>query len=208
VAAFLLDARRRESDSLRWGILKALYHGRRQYAGYLIHIGLALLAVGISGSALGTHRTDVVMSRGEVISWASRQIRLVSLEQHLHPDKAIAEAVLEVTQGPGTPAIVRPARHLHRLQNEWTTAVGIHSTWSGDFYTILNGGLGGGKAALTLVENPLMRWIWLGGSCAVLGAVIGIWPGGRHRPAAGILANAEWAARDLEVSNDRPRRAA
>ena len=70
------------------------------------------------------------------------------------PDKAIAEAVLEVTQGQGKPVVVKPARHLHWLQNEWTTAVAIHSTWSGDFYTILNGSLGGGKVDLTLVENP------------------------------------------------------
>jgi cytochrome c-type biogenesis protein CcmF len=208
VGAVFLDARRREPDCLRWGILKALYYGRRQYAGYVVHIGLALLAVGIAGSALGTRRTDVVMSRGEVISWAGRQIRLVALEQYLRPDKAIAEAVLEVTQGRSAPATVRPARHLHRLQNEWTTAVAIHSTWSGDFYTILNGGLGGGKAALTLVENPMMRWIWLGGMCSVLGAAIGIWPGGMRRQAAGILAAEEGAARDLDVRGDRQRCAA
>lgn len=208
VAALILDARRRQPDCLRRGILKALYHGRRQYAGYVIHFGLAFLAIGIAGSALGTRRTDVIMSRGEVMSWADRQIRLVSLEQHVLPDKAIAEAILEVSQGRGTPAIVRPARHLHRLQNEWTTAVAIHSTWSGDFYTILNGGLGGGKADLTLVENPMMRWIWLGGICAGLGAVIGIWPGGTRRSATGILADGECAARDLDVSDDRQRRAA
>ncbi|HLN32551.1 MAG TPA: cytochrome c-type biogenesis CcmF C-terminal domain-containing protein [Gemmataceae bacterium] len=208
VAALILDARRREPDCLRRGILKALYHGRRQYAGYVIHLGLAFLAIGIAGSALGTRRSDVVMSRGEVISWAGRQIRLVSLEQHLLPDKAIAEAVLEVTQGRGTPAIVRPARHLHRLQNEWTTAVAIHSTWSGDFYTILNGRLGGGKVDLTLVENPMMRWIWLGGACAVLGAVIGIWPGETRRSAAGLLADEECDASALDLRGDRQRHAA
>jgi cytochrome c biogenesis factor len=103
--------------------------------------------------------------------------------------------------------MVRPARHLHLLQNEWTTAVAIHSSWSGDFYTILNGGLSG-KAVLTLVENPMMRWIWLGGICAVLGAVIGIWPGGTRRPGAVILAKGESAAADLEVRGDRQQCAA
>jgi cytochrome c-type biogenesis protein CcmF len=208
LAALILDARRREPAGVRRGILKALLHGRRQYAGYVVHIGLAFLALGITGSALGTRRTDVVMSRGQVISWAGRQIRLVSLEQHLLPDKAIAEAVLEVDHGRGSPAIVRPARQLHRLQREWTTAVAIHSTWSGDFYTILNGGLHGGKAALTLVENPMMRWIWLGGTCAVLGAAIGIWPAGTRRPTADILGDGECAARNLDVRGDRQRRAA
>jgi cytochrome c-type biogenesis protein CcmF len=208
VAALVVDARRREPNCLRCGILQALYQGRRQYAGYVIHFGLAFLAIGISGSALGTRRTEVVLRPGEVISWAGRQVRVVRREQHLLPDKAIAEAVLEVTQGRGTPAIVKPARHLHLLQNEWTTAVAIHSTWTGDFYTILNGGAPGGRVALTLVENPMMRWIWLGGSCAVVGAAIGIWPGGRRRPATGIQADGEGAEQTPDRLSDRRRRAA
>jgi cytochrome c-type biogenesis protein CcmF len=207
-AALFLDGWRREPNRVWRGALKALYHGRRQYAGYAIHIGLAFVAIGIAGSALGTRRTDVVMSQGEVISWAGRQIRLVSREQHLLPDKAIAEAVLEVTQGKRTPVVIKPARRLHLLQNEWTTAVAIHSTWSGDFYTILNGGLAGGKVDLTLVENPMMRWIWLGGICAVLGAAIGMWPGGTRWLATAILADAECANKDVELRADGQRRAA
>jgi cytochrome c-type biogenesis protein CcmF len=192
LVALLLDARRREPTDLRLGLVDALYHGRRQYAGYVIHIGLVFLAIGIAGSSLGTRRTDVAMSRGEEISWDSRAIRLVSLEQHTLPDKAIAEAVLELSQGGGMPIVVRPARHLHRLQNEWTTAVAIHSTWSGDFYAILNGGTGG-KANLTFVDNPMMRWIWFGGICGMLGAVIGIWPGTARRQAAAIQGDEESA---------------
>lgn len=208
VAALVVDARRREPGSFGRGIFRTLCHGRRQYAGYGIHIGIVLLAIGIAGSSLGTRRTDVVMSRGEVISWAGHEIRLVSLEQRVLPDKGIAEAVLEVTQGSGASAIVKPARHLHRLQNEWTTAVAIHSTWTGDFYTILNGGLGGGKAALTFVENPMMRWIWSGGICAVLGAAIGIWPGGVRQRATVAGTDEQSSANDLNGISDRKRRAA
>jgi cytochrome c-type biogenesis protein CcmF len=198
-----VDARRRDPAWFRRGIQKALSHGRRQYAGYAIHLGLSFLALGIAGSALGTRRTDVVMSAGDVISWAGRQIRLVGLEQQMLPDKGIAEAVLEVTEG-GTPTILKPARHLHRLQNEWTTAVAIHSTWSGDFYTILNGGRGRGKADLTLIENPLMRWLWLGGICAVVGAAVGIWPGGKHRPTMSMQQHEG----EMNVKSDPGQRAA
>jgi cytochrome c-type biogenesis protein CcmF len=208
VAALIVDARRRHPDCLRRGISQALYQGRRQYAGYVIHLGLAFLAIGISGSALGTRRTEVVLSPGEVTSWAGWEVRLLRLEQRLLPDKAIAEAVLEVSQGRGTPAIIKPARHLHLLQNEWTTAVAIHSTWGGDFYAILNGGARGGRAALTLVENPMMRWLWLGGICAVMGAAVSIWPGGKRRPAAGMLVDGEGAGRSAETTSDHRRLAA
>ena len=176
IGVLIVDARRQEPGCLWRGILKALSRGRRQYAGYAIHLGFAALAVGVTGSALGSRRYEVVMKRGDVVSWAGRQVHLVSLEQHELPDKMVAEAVLEVSDGHRTTATVRPARHFHLLQKEWTTEVAIHSTWSGDFYTILNGGLGGGQAALTLVENPMMRWLWLGGIIAILGSAIAIWP--------------------------------
>jgi cytochrome c-type biogenesis protein CcmF len=208
VASLFLDGWRREPGLIWRGTLKALYYGRRQYAGYGIHIGLALVAIGIAGSALGTRRTDIVMSQGDVISWAGRQIRLISREEQLLPDKATAEAVLEVTQGRGAPTIVKPARHLHLLQNEWTTAVAIDSTWSGDFYTILNGGLDGEKVDLTLVENPMMRWIWLGGICAVVAAALGIWPGRFRRAAAGLLRDGEGTATHLDAKAGGQRRAA
>ena len=59
--------------------------------------------------------------------------------------------------------MLKPARHFHLLQNQWTTEVAIDSTWSGDFYTILHAGLGEGRVLVTLIENPMMRWLWLGG---------------------------------------------
>jgi cytochrome c biogenesis factor len=62
------------------------------------------------------------------------------------------------------------------LQEQWTTEVDIHSSWSGDFYTILNGGEGGTAVSLTFVRMPLMRWLWLGGCLSGLGVVLTLCP--------------------------------
>lgn len=180
LSALVLDARRREPASLPRGLARALLDGRRQYAGYVVHLGLLILALGIAGSSLGSQRVEVEMNEGELMSWAGRDIRYVRLEQQTLPDKLIAEAVLEISEGRGGPAELRPARHFHRLQEEWTTEVAIHSTWGGDFYTILQAGLGDGKVALTFVDNPLMRWLWLGGGVSVLGGLVALWPTGRR----------------------------
>jgi cytochrome c-type biogenesis protein CcmF len=171
-----LDARRREPHSLWRGLWRTLYDGRRQYAGFIVHMGFIALAIGITGSSLGSQRREVEMSEGETILWADREIRYVQLVQRSLPDKLVAEAVLEVSRGGHPPVTLRPARHLHLLQNEWTTEVDIHSTWGGDFYTVLNAGLGDGRVVLTFVENPMMRWIWVGGFIITLGVLATIWP--------------------------------
>lgn len=176
LGALLIDARRRVPDSHWRGLLSALREGRRQYAGFVVHLGFVLLAIGVTGSSLGTRRQEADMNEGEVLSWAEREIRYVKLEQQTLLDKLIAEAVLEISHGGQAPVTLRPARHFHLLQNDWTTEVAIHSTWSGDFYTILDAGLGDGRVALTFVENPMIGWIWLAGVVISIGALTAMLP--------------------------------
>ena len=69
-----------------------------------------------------------------------------------------------------------PAQEYYFLQNQWRAKVAVHSTWSGDFYTILHSGEGRDRIQLTVVENPLMRWLWLSGGIVLAGAVFWFWP--------------------------------
>jgi cytochrome c-type biogenesis protein CcmF len=168
----------------RWKeLLSTLSSGRRRYAAYCIHLGFVCVAIGVAGSSLGTRRQEFTLAEGDVIEWEGRQIHYVRLEQRQLPDKLVAEAVLEVARFDSPPIELRPARHLHLLQNQWTTEVAIHSTWGGDFYTILNAGLGDGRVAVTLVNNPMIRWIWLGGYITTASAIVAVWPSRRRRKA-------------------------
>jgi len=183
LAGLILDRRR---DGFRPGLggsLQWLRANRRSYAGYLVHLGFVGVAVGITGSSLGSQRLEVVMQRGETKNWAGRQIRYRQPIETALPDKVVAAVELEISEGGRPSYLLRPARHYHLLQEQWTTEVAIHSSWGGDLYTILHGGEGGGGAALTLVEVPLVRWLWLGGVISGVGAVAALWPVRRQRQA-------------------------
>lgn len=181
LAAWLQDAWQRQSR-LRWdGLLGALGSGRRKYAAYCVHLGIICVAIGVTGSSLGTQRKEVTMNEGDTLNWAGRQVHYVRLEQRQLPDKLVAEAVLQIARDGSTPAELRPARHLHLLQNDWTTEVAIESTWRGDFYTVLNAGLGDGRVVITLVDNPMICWIWGGGIVATTAALVAMWPVSRRR---------------------------
>ena len=149
---------------------------RRAYAAYVIHLGFVMLAIGIAGSSLGSQQQDVELQEGEVHEWQGRQIRYVKLTREKLPDKLIAAAELEIREVDGATYRLAPARHFHLLQEQWTTEVDIHSSWTGDFYTILNGSAGENSVSLTLVDNPLMRWLWCGGGLSMFGALVTLWP--------------------------------
>jgi cytochrome c-type biogenesis protein CcmF len=153
---------------------------RRQYAGFVIHMGLVCLAVGVTGSSLGTRQHEAVMHEGETLDWAGYSIRVAGLVQRTLPDRFIAEARLEVSSGGGPPFTVLPAQHWHLAANGWTTEVAIHSTWGRDFYAIFHGDEGGDRVRLTFIENPMMRWIWLSGVVSAAGAVVSLWPARRR----------------------------
>jgi cytochrome c-type biogenesis protein CcmF len=179
--AWMSEARRRGIES-RWrGMLRALGSSRRKYAAYFVHVGIACVAIGVAGSSLGTQRQELTVAEGDVVHFAGRQVRYARLEQFELPDKLVAEALLEVSKDGGKPVTLRPARHLHLLQNEWTTEVAIDSSWSGDFYTVLHAGLGEGRISLTLVSNPMIRWMWMGGILATASAMVAAIPDGLRR---------------------------
>ena len=176
VAALWMDKRRIAGRGSLIPVFMVLRIKRRQYAGFLVHLGFVCLVIGVTGSSLGSHREEFVLHPGDSIDWSGRSVRFVQLHESDRPDKFIVEAELEVTPHGEPPFAVRPAQHLHRLQGEWTTEVGIHATWAGDFYAILHNGEPDAGVRITLVENPLMRWLWLGGGVMGLGTITALWP--------------------------------
>jgi cytochrome c biogenesis factor len=65
---------------------------------------------------------------------------------------------------------------LYLLQNQWASKVAIDSSLSGDFYVILDSGRGEDQIHVTFVENPLMCWIWWGGTLIGLSTLVALWP--------------------------------
>jgi cytochrome c-type biogenesis protein CcmF len=141
-----------------------------------MHLAFALLVVGIIGSSLGTVRDDVTLRVGESVRWQDYTVRLVSVHETPQSDIVVAGAELEFTRHARHVRTLQPAQHYHTRQREWTTEVAIHSGWSGDIYTILRGAGGADTAELTLVFNPLVRWIWYAGWLFCLGTLVRLWP--------------------------------
>jgi cytochrome c-type biogenesis protein CcmF len=149
---------------------------RRQYGGFLVHMAFVCLAVGVTGSSLGTRRYDVVMAPGQVVEWAGREIRYCGIVQRDLPEVHVVEARLEVSRVGERPCLLLPAQHLHARQDQWTTEVALHSTWIEDFYVVFYYGENDGRARLTLIVNPLVSWLWASGWIAGAGALVGLLP--------------------------------
>ena len=128
-SALWLDTRRRQSVWLA-AFVGTLRARRQQYAGYVMHLGFTCLAVGIAGSSLGSIRENVTMREGETISWSGYTVHLAKTRELTVADTLIGDVQLEFSRNGQNICTLFPAQHFHRQQNEWTTEVAIHSTWS------------------------------------------------------------------------------
>jgi cytochrome c-type biogenesis protein CcmF len=173
--AWWLDAGRSQTSRLG-SMLDVLVRRRLTYVGYIMHLAFAVLVVGIIGSSLGTVRDDISLRIGESVRWQDYTVRLVSVHETPQSGIVVAGAELEFTRHDRHVRTLQPAQHYHTRQREWTTEVAIHSGWSGDIYTILRGAGGADTAELTLVFNPLVRWIWYAGWLFCLGTLVRLWP--------------------------------
>jgi len=163
-------------------LLAAFARRRRGYAGLLIHLGFGCMAIGITGSSLGSRESDLSMLRGQTVEWEGRTIRYADLRQEDLRQKVVVAAQLEVAESAGANYTLQPAQILYRPQNQWGSKVAIHSTFGGDFYVIMHGGSLDKQIHLTLIDHPLMRWLWIGGWIGLAGVVIAIWPERQRRP--------------------------
>jgi cytochrome c-type biogenesis protein CcmF len=170
------DARKKTFWQRVMGPIAIFAMHRRSYAGFLIHIGFGCVAIGIAGSSLGSHETDLSMTRGETVEFQGRTVHYADLVENDLRQRVVVAAQLEVSEPNGTRYILSPSQVLYRPQNQWGTKVAIHSTFAGDFYVIMHGGSQAEKIHLTLIDHPLIGWLWAGGWVGLVGVVIALWP--------------------------------
>jgi cytochrome c-type biogenesis protein CcmF len=164
-----------------WQAFGALVRrNRRRYGGYIIHFGVVLIFVGITGSAAYQLEKNVVLHPGESSTIGVYTLRYDDLTRSVQPTHEAFIAKLSVAHKGQHLTTLYPEKRLYFAQNQPTTEVALRTRPLEDLYVILAGFEPSKVATFKVFINPLVFWIWVGGLVIVLGTVIAIWP--EHRP--------------------------
>jgi cytochrome c-type biogenesis protein CcmF len=168
-------ARMRAGESALEALGTLLRKNQRRYGGYVVHMGVVLILIGISGAAFNEERLENVKPGGTV---AMNGYRLEYLTARPLPRQHYGGAVarLALFEGDTPVAVMAPERRVYWLEQQPTSIPSIRSTWREDLYVILTGLEPDGSATLKIHRNPLVNWIWIGGYTFMLGAVLVLWP--------------------------------
>ena len=174
-----------------------LIRNRRRYGGYVIHMGIVMMIVGITGSNVYNLETNKTLKLGQTVEYDGYSMTYNGLQQTYRGQNTVVFADLKVSKDGQTPFDIRPEKVFYPTAEEPSTEPAINSTLMEDFYLLLTGWDQDQTITLKINVNPLVTWLWVGGYVLIAGAVFALWPGkgtgvgakylGRGVKAAGTL---------------------
>jgi len=162
-----------------WGLIWA---NRPRYGGYIVHIAIILIAVGIIGSSFYNVEKEATLMPGELMTIKNYTLTYENIDQYETESKTVVTATLSVYNQGKLIGKLTPEKYFHRSYEQAVTEVAIRSTLLEDLYVILIGWDEDGTTAFKVLVNPLVNWIWIGGVVFVLGGLIAFWPERRKLP--------------------------
>ena len=157
---------------------------RRRYGGYLVHLGLVLLACGGLGSQFFQQRRDGVLTQGQHLAVAGYTLTYLGATDVTQGDVETVTAHLRITSDGRYLADVYPARKVYaNFQNQPTSEIAISTYGLQDLYVFLADWNGTSSVTLNVFANPLVSLIWLGGVVMLAGGVVCWWPERRRATA-------------------------
>lgn len=156
---------------------------RRRYGGYLVHLAVILMSVGIVGSTVYQVERTVALSPGESVDIGRYTLVYDNLMFSRGGDKETTAARITVSLGGQNIGMLIPKRDFYPVAQQPMTIPAVRSTLREDLYVIL-AGWEGDMATLKAYVNPLVIWIWIGSVLFIVGTVVAVWPERRPLPVA------------------------
>ncbi len=152
---------------------------RRRYGGYLIHIAMAMMAIGIIGIEMFQTETQGTLAIGETLTLDDYTISYESLSVFDAPDgRNVARAVVNVFKDGQFITSLFPRRDFYFDSNQQMTIPGVRSTLEDDFYVLMVDWqeISTQNATFKIYHNPLVNWLWIGSWVFILGTLVAAWP--------------------------------
>lgn len=163
------------------GILKALgsllWKNKRRYGGYVIHTGVIMIFVGITGSSAFTVEETKTLAVGESIKVRDYTLRYDGIRFGRGPNYDSAKAHMTVFKNGVQEGTIKPEkRRFDKFSGEPQSKVALGRTLKEDLFVILASIHEGDSVTIRAIINPLVNWYWIGGIVAFVGGLYVLLP--------------------------------
>jgi cytochrome c-type biogenesis protein CcmF len=153
---------------------------RRRYGGYIIHLSMMLMAVGIIGIEGFQMETQGRIAAGESLKLSDYTVTYKELASWDDGPKGVnyTRAVVDVYRNGVYLGQLHPRRDYYYDSQQAMTIPGERATMRDDLYILLVDWEPASTTGATfkVFVNPLVNWLWLGSFLFLAGVIIAAWP--------------------------------
>jgi cytochrome c-type biogenesis protein CcmF len=148
----------------------------RRYGGYLIHIGVVVIVIGLAGAAFNrSEEKELAVHDSMVIGPYTLVCTGFTQDSNLNFNSDYA--VLDVYRKGKLQFQMTPEKRVYLITGQPQTMVAIHSIPSWDLYVVFEGeNPDTGQPIIKAFLNPLVGWIWAGLVVIVVGTLVALVP--------------------------------
>ncbi|MBV8207276.1 MAG: heme lyase CcmF/NrfE family subunit, partial [Acidobacteria bacterium] len=170
--------------SILAGMLQLTRRNTRRYGGYVVHIGAALVVIGMAGLAFNIDK-EQEMGYGDKLNIGRYTLVCRSFSQGQSepvpgaqdPNYDYESAIVDVYQGNTLITTMYPEQRLYHATQQPQHMVSVRSTPREDLYIIYAGqNPDTGRPILKARVNPLVMWVWVGLLVMGLGTLVALVP--------------------------------
>jgi cytochrome c-type biogenesis protein CcmF len=173
------------SEGLGSGMLHLVKSKPRRYGGFLVHVGVCVMAVAITASMAYKIEKDISLNVGGKTQVGRYVLELESIREQTFRNYIALISKVKVLSAENGAVLgyLQPERRIYSRNQETTTEVDIRMTPREDLYLALAGsdvkGLPEGAqydptkvpALFKVFVNPLQIWLWFGGLVMLCGTI-------------------------------------
>jgi cytochrome c-type biogenesis protein CcmF len=168
---------RNTGESMAAALCNLTLKNKRRYGGYIVHFGVVVIFVGLTGNAFNQEATKT-LRRGESLDIGRYSLKMTGYAEGEDPNYTYGRLALEAYRDGKLLRVMRPEKRAYKFSDQQTTTeVELHSTPREDLYVIYAGPANDGNGyEVKAWVNPLVFWVWFGTLVMIFGTVITLLP--------------------------------
>jgi cytochrome c-type biogenesis protein CcmF len=177
--ALALRARRRiAGEGILRGLATLTRRNQRRYGGFIVHLGVVLIMLGIAGSMTYSREREATLGLKQSLSVGDYRVQFEGLRGTQQPTHLRVEGTFRVYHRERDEGLLQPALKFFPAQQSPIGRATHLSSLDEDIYLILSGfsEVNRNEATIKVLVRPLVIWMWIGGFIIAVGTLICILP--------------------------------
>lgn len=148
---------------------------RNSVAAFGVHFGLALLILGVAFSGPYKTEADLLLAKGDKGQVGAYEVVLVDIADGERPGYDFLEARLEIRRNGALVGLLAPQRRMYeKFGNQQFSEVDTIPSLGSEIYASLLGLDEKHRVTVKVSVNPLVNWMWIGGTLMCLFPLLGL----------------------------------